>query len=312
MVRKVSGKELRVRFFIFALALVFWFFVKMNKTYDYAVDIPLRITNNNPDICLKHPTPEDVRVEFSGRGIDFLQLKLFSPYYELDISDVSRGLAFDFSQHPEYVRIPEELDLSVRSILRPHELNLEIDQCMEKNVKVLFTPQVETEPGFTVVAIVPKPDSIRVTGPASYVDTLSKILLEKKIYQKVNQPFEDLLNIQRDRHFYSTYSPEKVTVFFDVQRLAEKEIVDVPVNVTNVPDNYEVVPLPSLVKIYVKGGEKILADADAKDFRVDIDFARDWQPGMTKVRAHISTDLQVLYVESRPPQFELIVQKKKR
>ena len=101
-------------------------------------------------------------------------------------------------------------------------------------------------------------------------------------------------------------------MFFDVQRLAEIEIPEVPVTVINTPENYEVVPLPSLVTLYVKGGEKILAEATANDFQVVIDFARDWQPGTTRVKARISTSIQVLYVESQPPQFELIVHKKKR
>jgi len=66
-----------------------------------------------------------------------------------------------------------------------------------------------------------------------------------------------------------------------------------------------------VVNIYIKGGENILANATVDDFKVTINFKRDWQKGVDRVPAEIDTDLKLLYVESRPSQFGLIVQKKK-
>ncbi|MCB0313726.1 MAG: hypothetical protein KDH84_10765, partial [Calditrichaeota bacterium] len=75
--------------------------------------------------------------------------------------------------------------------------------------------------------------------------------------------------------------------------------------------NYQVVPLPSKVKVYVKGGEKILAEAGAEDFEVEIDFDKEWQPGTEEVRATVKTKLNISYVESRPAKFQVLVQKKR-
>ncbi|RMF56355.1 MAG: hypothetical protein D6748_13705 [Calditrichaeota bacterium] len=310
--KKISGKEVRTRLVVIILALIFWLVVKMNKQYDYAVNIPLHIINTNQVMCLKYPIPAKVRVEFTGRGIDLLRLSLYDTYYEVDISDVGKNMVLDFSQHPEYVKIPDELKVSVRSILRPHQINFELDECRSKYVPVQFSPQIRTVAGFTLVDVIPTPDSILVNGPASFVDTLHTLHLIEKDYQEVDKPFREILPIRKYTEFHCEYHPEKVEVFFDVQRLAEKEIRDVPVNIINVPKTLEVVPLPSLVRLYVKGGEKVLADATAKDFQVEIDFSRDWHPGTTRVKAHIKTDLKVMYMESYPAEFELIVQKKKR
>ena len=53
-----------------------------------------------------------------------------------------------------------------------------------------------------------------------------------------------------------------------------------------------------------------MANATVDDFKVTINFKRDWQKGVDRVPAEIDTDLKLLYVESRPSQFGLIVQKK--
>jgi hypothetical protein len=72
-----------------------------------------------------------------------------------------------------------------------------------------------------------------------------------------------------------------------------------------------VVPLPSTANIYMKGGEKILADLGMQDFQIVIDFQKVWRPGVQRVKADLVTDVEILYMETRPPLFELIVQKKR-
>lgn len=301
----------KIKAAIFALAFLFWLIVKMIKVYDYTLDIPLRVTINNEDICLKHPAPEKVRVEFSGRGVDLLQLNLYRPYYEVDLSEERNLFVMNLTEYREYVRLSEKLGVSVKSIISPHEARFELDRRRQKKIPLQAPVEVKTEPGFILVNTVAHPESILVVGPASFLDTLKMLVTEEKSYSGIDRAFTDDFQILTNHRFYAEYIPRNVKLFFDVQRLAEKEVANVPVKVINVPAGYEVVPLPPTVKVYVKGGEKILAEAEAKDFVVQIDFSRDWRPNAAPVRASVRTDLNVSYLESRPPYFELIVEKKR-
>jgi YbbR domain-containing protein len=310
---KPVKKNYKALLAVFILALIFWFMVKMNRVYDYSLDIPLKILINNDDIWLKYPAPKDVRVAFSGRGIDLLQLNLYDPTYEIDLSDEHGSYSINLSEHREYVKIPRELSVEVKSIIRPHSINFELDTRLGKKIPVKIQAEVETDPGFIWVSASAQPDSVTLIGPASYVDTIRAISTVKKSYKKIKLSFYDDMEIQKRPDFHGEYFPEKMEAHFDIQRLAEKEIENVPVTVDNIIGNYEVVPLPSVATIYAKGGEKILAEASLKDFKVIIDFKKEWKPGESaKIKAKVTTDLNLSYVESRPTMFDLIVQKNRK
>lgn len=311
---KKTSKNHRYRVYagIFILAFGFWLLVKMNDTYDYAIEVPLKITQNNPDMCLTYPTPSSVLVEFQGRGMDLLKLSFSEPSYDIDLSAEQHDFTLRLTDHHEYVQIPGGLEMTVKSVVRPHEIIFDLDRRLAKKVPVTVRGTVDTEDGFTLVNTLANPDSIMIAGPAVYVDTLNSIATVVKHYDAASQPFQDALVILKNEKYYGEYRPGKVTAFYDIQRIAEKDIQQVPVTVINVPDNYEVVPLPSTVTVYVKGGEKILAEANRDDFQVIIDYKKDWQPGAKRVSATIKHSISVLYKESIPPQFELIVQKNRR
>ncbi|RMG69139.1 MAG: YbbR-like domain-containing protein [Calditrichaeota bacterium] len=296
---------------VLGLAFILWLTVKLNRTYDYAVEVPLQITTNNPEYCLKYPIPRKVRVQFVGKGMDLLRLRFYRLAYRVDLSDVTKRRVINLSEHPEFVSYPEELDVSVKSIIRPIEMVFEVDHCKSTHVPVVVQATVTTLAGYTLVAMTPKPDSVLVSGPASFVDTLQRVFTEKKTLRDLNLPRQETFKLLPSSVFEAHYEPEQVTVYFDVQRIAEKELENVPVRVTNVPPDLEVLPLPSFVRLYIRGGEKILAQARPEDFQVVIDFKRSWKPGAKQIKGRIVTPYKLLYMESQPSHFELVVQKKR-
>ncbi len=293
------------------LAFLLWFMVKMSKVYEYDVDVPIHYINLNPDMTFVYPESTDVRIEFSGKGTDLLRLHFYSVYYQVDLSDAPRHMELDLSQHPEYVNYPAELDVRVKSIIRPRILAVDLDKKEEKKIPVKVNYQLETPPGYILVDTKAQPDSVLVTGPAVMFKKLDEIFTQQKEYKNAAQAFTRKIPVKRFSDYYARYEPSVVNVTFDIQRLAEKEIPNVPVTVINVPPTLQVVPLPSTATIYVKGGEKILADLEANDFKIVIDFRKEWSPGVKEVKADLITEANVLYMETRPPEFELIVQRKR-
>jgi YbbR domain-containing protein len=293
------------------LAFVLWFMVKMNKVYEYAMDVPIHYSNLDQDKIFKYPHRNFVHVDFVGKGLDLLRLRFYKVSYMIDLSGVARYAEFDLTEHPEYVNFPRELDVTVKSILRPRTLVVEIDRKMQKKLPVEVDYDLDEPPGMILVGVHVVPDSVLVTGPAEMFTKVDRINTEKKEFKETDKSFTQEFQIQESREYFAEYDPTRVKVTFDIQRLAEKEVPDVPVTIIDKPANLEVIPLPSTATIYVKGGEKILADLSMQDFQIIIDFRKEWNPGVQKVKADIKTEANVLYVETRPPYFELIVQKKR-
>lgn len=281
----------------------------MNRIYDHAYNVPLKVVNNNPQKCLKYPVPDIVRVEFTARGVDLIRLNFREIFYEVDISDLQNEMVMNLTDHPEFVRFPEAISVPVKSILRPQQINFQLDNALEINLPVEVEYNLQTSPGYTLVQVLPKPDSVTIFGPATYLDTLRKLHTEKKTYQEMSSTFLDKFQFAEKSEFYARYSREIIDVEFDIQVLAEKEINNVPVEVINIPRQYDVVPLPSFVRIYIKGGDKVLAQAEKEDFQVILNFSK-WNRNSGRIAADIKTDLKLLYVETRPSQFDLIVQHK--
>jgi len=292
------------------LAFLLWFMVKMNKHYEYNVQIPVVMENLDQDKTLKYSYKNEVNVEFLGKGIDLLRLKFYHVYYRIDLSGSPRYLEFDLTEHPEYVNYPRELDVSVRSILRPRSLIIELDKKMQRKLPVEVNYALLEPPGMILVNVTSEPESVLVTGPAQMFNKVQAISTEKMEFKEPLRPFTEKFTIHKSDEYFAEYEPREVDVTFDIQRLAEKEVLDVPVTIIHKPASLDVIPLPSNANIYIKGGEKILADLDMQDFQILIDFRKVWSPGVQTVKADLVTKARVLYMETRPPIFELIVQRK--
>ncbi len=292
------------------LAFLLWFMVKMNKDYDYEMNIPIRFANIDEGKILKYREKSFVRVEFTGKGKDLLRLPFYHLYYQVDLSDAPLHFELDLSQHHQYINLPTDLKVAVKSIVRPRILTIDLDKKEVMKVPVKVDYNLTTPPGYTLVSIEPQPDSVEVTGPQSMFRNLNALNTVSFDFKDASKAFNQPFPIQKPDDYYLLCNPDKIDVFFNIQRLAERQIPDIPVTVINVPSNLEVVPLPSTATIYVKGGEKILANLTDDDFKILIDFRRDWKPSANSVMATLVTSANVLYMKSIPPEFELIVQKK--
>jgi len=304
-------KNYRAILGVMLLAFLLWFMVKMNRTYEYSIDVPIEFANLDQDKIFKYRSDQTARVEFLGKGMDLLRLRFFGIYYQVDLSGAPKYLEFNPPDHIEYVNFPRELAVSVKSILRPRTLTIELDRKMQKKLPIMVGYEMVEPPGKILVDVRPDPDSVLVTGPAEMFAKINRIETEKRSFEAPQKPFTEVFKIHESEEYFAVYSPDQVKVTFDLQRLAEKEVLQVPVTVINKPENYQVIPLPSTANIYVKGGEKILADLGMQDFQILIDFQKVWSPGIQRVKADIETNANVLHIETRPPLFELIVQKKR-
>lgn len=293
------------------LAFLLWFMVKMNRVYEYSIDVPIEFANLDQDMIFKYPYAHSAHVEFLGKGMDLVRLRYFKINYRIDLSGAPKILEFNPPDHPEYVNFPRELDVSVKSVLRPRSLVIELDKKMQRMLPVEVGYKVVEPPGMILVDVETVPDSVLVTGPAEMFSKINQIETENKLFEEPLKPFDEIFLIRESEEYFAAYEPAQVKVTFNIQRLAEKEVLDVPVTVINKPANYQVIPLPSTANIYVKGGEKILAELSMQDFQILIDFNKVWRPGIQRVKADLKTDAQVVHIETRPPVFELIVQKQR-
>ncbi|HQV33444.1 MAG TPA: hypothetical protein PKV71_16275, partial [Calditrichia bacterium] len=132
-------------------------------------------------------------------------------------------------------------------------------------------------------------------------------------FKDLDQSEQALVKLRPVAKVFFCEFQKEVTVNLDVQRLTEKTFENVTVQLRNIPPGLDAVSLPPTTNIYVKGGDKILAECVPEDFTVYIDLAKVWKPGnKEKVPAVVETSANVLTAEPDPARFELVVKKKEK
>jgi YbbR domain-containing protein len=293
------------------LAFLLWFMVKLNRSYEYTINVPIRYSNLDTNLVFKYPQTKEIRVQFAGKGRDLLKLPFYNLEYQIDLSNTDIIFELDLAEYPEYLTYPGDLNVAVKSIIQPRTLIVELDRKVKRMVPIAppSTNNFRTAEGYLLVKLDLRPDSILIEGPRELFEKTSRITLEQKNFTDLSRPFETQYKINQIGDYNATYSPRIINVFFDVQRLAYKWIGGIPVEVLNKPPNYQVVVLPPEADVYVKGPEKVLAVLGPDDFRIEIDYKRVWRAGIKKVPAKLISNAEVIYTETRPAEFELIPHK---
>jgi hypothetical protein len=291
------------------LAFLLWFMVKLNRTYEYIKDVPIHYTNLDTNLVFKYPQDNKIKVQFAGRGRDLLRLPFFNLSYQVDLSDTPSILEFDPAEYSEYLSYPRDLNIAIKSIINPKKIIVDLDRKMKTKIPVEFEMENYVKPmtGYLLVDVALNPDSILVIGPSEMFRKVNTISIEEKKFIDISQSFEENFKINIVSEYNAYYSPSMVKIRFDIQRLLEDFIIDIPVTVINVPPNHQVVPLPSETTVYYRGPEKILAELTKDDFRVEIDYENVLRQGVKKVKANLYTEANVTITKTDPEEFEWII-----
>ena len=147
---------------------------------------------------------------------------------------------------------------------------------MVKKVPIESQILVSTEPGYISLGEQFSPDSISIGGPEEAVNAIEFVQTKKDTLLNLISSVENEWTILAPSKLIS-FDPKKVSGFINVQPISEKIVKDIPVKLTNMPDDIKVFISPSSVSMTIVGGlEQITNEEKIKeDIDVIIDFD-DW------------------------------------
>lgn len=269
----ISNYKIKIVVFLFAVFI--WFFVVTENDYEYVVDIPVTVRNLPTDKVILNDIPETAKVRVHGSGKALIALSLsHGMYVNLDVSDVSEKKTF--------ILDPKKVNLSRASggiriveVVSPDSIQVSLDDFLSRKLPVIPKIKVETASGHTVVGDVKIiPDSVIIEGPRTIVSNTEAVFTEP-------EAFDDL---KFDLHATVALSPppsskvdlltNKVDIYLDVQKLLERTVNEIPIQVRNVPDNLIVHVVPSTLSLVLEGGAELLSKITRDDIEVFIDYAR--------------------------------------
>lgn len=248
-------------------ATTFWFFNALNKNYDANIDYPVEFTFSRDSNVVMVPLPSSVRLNVSSGGWNLLRKTLWFnvPPIEISLDQPASTKYIDRGQLFPIV-VNQMSELKVNHIVSD-SLRLAIEPRSSKVVALRLDPDaIPLEDDYRVVSTISIiPDSIRIIGPSSFIDTLRDqyplVLNLQGIDESVNE--EILLNFPNG---LIQSQPPQVNIAFDVEQFLEQSIIV----------SMELVGFPSDSSVYAETQEitvnYLISDSEQRDF-VPSEFA---------------------------------------
>ena len=282
-IESLIGQKLSLLFGAFGLALLLWIFVVSENEYTLILDLPIEARNLNVQKAHKEEVPPSALVRLRGTGRDLFKsflLKNFGGFkLVLDLEGISKEYEFVlndyFEKFPQKVVLPLNYNLSFVEVVYPNRIKISLDDYSSKSVPIISNLHIKPAPGFLLVGNqVIRPEKIDIAGPKKELVLINHI---ETIYDTINgltSFYTGEIKIQSLGQLIE-YSTNSVEISLDIQNISERIIVDVPVNVINIPEKFRVFPSPQTVSLTVIGGVEQIANLNPTDIKIIVDF-NDW------------------------------------
>lgn len=299
----------KVKLFSLLSAFFLWFYVITDNYFEYTVDVPLRIINKPIGKILTKPLPQKVKVLFRGLGKSFLSFRYRNKRIELDLHQVKE--VSTFSLNLDMIKgIPAGMPVTPLRIVEPESITVRLDRSIEKKVAIHLDIQMVPTDGYTQIGDISfEPDSLILSGPESMVNAVSEVFTEKKVYRNVIKEIRGKVSIVPPSLKILNYSQNTVRFKADIQRIGERIITEIPVNVYNIPQGIKVSAVPSTLSLKLQGGVKVLSKLKREEIFATIDFKSRHRYRRKGIPATIELPKDISFSDVKPKFFELVVER---
>jgi len=297
----------KIKLFSIFSALFFWVYVAIDSQYTHVTDIPLRLINPPEGFILLSPIPSTVRVEFKGTGKAFYSYAFRDRRVELDLHQISRS-----SWMPLSADVVKDLPVDLRPlrIVYPDSVYIEFDRFVRKKVPVHADVAVQPRDGFVQVGDVQvMPDSVGVAGPRSLVDAILEVETKKLDFKEMDGEFSGKAQLLLEHSGPLQYTEKVIRYKIDIQRLGERAIDRIPVQIRNLPQGMKINVVPSTLSLRLQGGVDVLSKLEPEDISAVVDYENRHTYFRNKCSAMIRLPKDIYFSDVQPKVFELIVEK---
>ncbi len=266
------SENFKIKVGMFFLAVMLWFLVVSEKSYDYSFDVPILAVGLRPGLTLAKPLPAKVRVHFHARGRELIRMLVANkPHVRLDLSALTHSRIVRLKS--EMITIPGGLLVSVADIVTPDSVSVALDDFETAQVPVEPAITIPPAAGYTVLGN-PNidPPVIEVRGPEKALKALNHVQTDSLALSELKHAMEVEVRIHLPEGSGLETSTPTVKVSVKVERIGEKSIEGIKLQVQHAPRGKGVSLEPQAVRIIVSGAVSTVAGLQASDLDAWVDF----------------------------------------
>ncbi len=295
--------------FSIVCAFILWTSINLNRTFQTEIDIQLEVINLDQSLAIAIPLPYQVRAKIKGTGWQLLHTA-FTPTvsFTLNLNDYQkRGTIVTSALLKEHSNLPADVEILNTS---PAKIELLLDEKITRTIPIQPDIDISFRDGFGIVGrVITEPESVTITGARSLINTFQNWKTKKIIFNDVNTPMSTISLLSDTLRHEISRSVTSSTLSFDVQPIAERTIEDISIEITQVPENKQVLLIPPKTTIIIRSGVNDIAVLSEKDFHAFVDYRSILLDTSGTVQPIISGPDNVKIVQQRPEKIQYVVRK---
>lgn len=270
----IKKGPLKTFLFFLGFSTVIWVFVQFSKQYTVSLALPVEYTNVPADKLLNRGNPTSLDVRLRDYGFNIARYKLIPPTLEIDISDATEKgnvLVYDLEQQKPAIVSQLGLEYEDANFLQ-QDLNIGFEQKAVKTVSIVPNIELNFAVGYSALEDIQlSPDTVRVSGPASILDTLEEVSTQPLRITNINSDIQGTVKLQTGNLENVSFFDDEVNFTLRTDKFTEGK-VKIPIEVVNVPENTNVVIFPKEVVLFYQVSLKDFEKVKPSSFKVIVDF----------------------------------------
>jgi len=271
----LNKKKVKVFSLFLLCSFLAWFISNLSETYESRTIFTLNYRNLPDSLLLGKNTENQIEAKLRTSGFQFLYYKIFKRRIDVDLSQViySNG-GYVIGEDALKKQMDQQLSQNI-SLLELGRDPLEVDLYQVNSRKIPIQPKLDLKLKQNYILdgkISMSPDSVVVKGPKNEIDTIQTIKTAIVQLSDVSADFSRTVSLTFPKGLdNSIFSISTATMSGKVSKFSEK-IFEVPINVVNVPEGYQIKTFPNTVTILCKATIDRLKEIAASDFEVVADY----------------------------------------
>ncbi len=259
-------RNVGLKFFALFLAVLFWFHIHTEKTYEVTRAIPIHYEMPPESLVVVSDLPKDLQVRLRAKGKALMILAFRKPVYSVDLRRLKPGRR-KVRIDPEALKFPEFIEYQLLD-LSPKELQVIVDRRRTRTYPVNVQLQGAPAEDYVVLETRVKPGSVAVSGPAKLMGRFKYIVTEPISIEQRTKSLKKRVKLLPPSPRFDV-KPKTAEVWVRIEPLQEVTLQGIPI-VLHVRKGYEGTAKPGSLKVVLKGPKPIVDTLKPSHVRADL------------------------------------------
>jgi hypothetical protein len=272
-----KSKKVNVLAVFVLLALFFSLLTKLSKDYTKTITFDIdRLNVPEQDVVLKDSLHK-IDVTISTYGFAMLKYYFAKPKLKVDFNELQKTpTSYVWIKNSQFQSIVDQFNANTTvNNISPDTIKFRYDSYFVKTIPVVLNQKINFAPGFDIDGGYNlQPDSIKVFGAKSAIDSIKSIETKPLLLKEVNADIHTSVKLELPKSNADIkFSKHQVSVNGSVKKFTEGSLM-IPVLVTNVPENVQIKYFPKEIEVTFYTSLEYYKTITPNSFKVECDYSK--------------------------------------